>query len=339
MPALVLNIDCAFREHPGYAYEERRITAAGAVLKLHPARTEDEIIAAARDANILLLEYGNTPMTARVLENLPSCWALMKYGIGLDNVDIAAATRQGIVVANAPFFCVEEVSDHTIALLLAAARRVVTMDRNIRAGGWYEFPEYRTIRRLSRLTLGLLGFGNIGRAVARKISGFNMRILACDPVAAASSMPANVSLVSREELLRQSDFLSIHVPLTAQTRGLTGAAELQLMKPSSILINTSRGAVVDEPALIEALRTGRIAGAALDVFTEEPLPASSPLREMTNVVLTPHFSGSSQDSMTDLRGTVAESVEAIAGGYWPPHPANPDVLPRIPLRPWSEFPK
>jgi D-3-phosphoglycerate dehydrogenase len=335
--AVILNVDCAFREDPGYGYEERRITAAGAMLRLQPARTEDEIIAAAQDAHVILLEYGNTPVTARVIQNLPACRALIKYGIGLDNIDIAAATRAGIVVANAAEFCVEEVSDHALALILAATRRIVAMDRNIRAGGWFDFPQRNSLRRMCSLTVGLLGFGRIGRATARKLAGFGCRILACDPYVAAGSMPAGVELTDRVRLFRELDILSIHLPLTAETRGTVAEAELRAMQSSAIVVNTGRGPVIDEAALIRALQEGWIAAAALDVFAEEPLPPTSPLRKMPNVVMTPHYAARSEDSIVDLRHTVADSVEAIVRSFWPPHVANPSVTPRIALRPWSEF--
>jgi D-3-phosphoglycerate dehydrogenase len=333
---IVLNIDGAYETDPGYDYERQRIEAAGALWRLQRARTEDEIIATARDANVILLEHGDTPMTARVLENLPACWGLVKYGIGLDNVDIDAATRQGIVVANAAEYCVEEVSDQTAALLLSAVRRIFAMDRTIRAGGWFDFPQAGSIRRVRGLTLGLIGFGRIGRAVARKMAGFGVRIQAYDPYIKPDSVPANVTLVSFPELLSSADLLSLHVPLTSETRGMIGEAELRSMKPSAILVNTSRGPVVDQPALERALSQEWIAAAALDVFVEEPLPAHSPLRALSNVILTPHYSGRSVESIIDLKAMVADSVEALTHGYWPPYPANPDVVPRIPLRPWSE---
>jgi D-3-phosphoglycerate dehydrogenase len=332
----VVNVDCAFRDNPGYDYERRRIDAAGADLVLARSETEEAIIDACRDASIVLLEYPNTPITARVIARLPRCWALLKYGIGLDNVDIPAATEHGIVVCNTAEFCVEEVSDHALALLLASARQIVPMDRNIRAGGWHDFPRPHALRRLRDLTLGLIGFGRIARAVARKASGWRMRILAADPYVRPDP-ELGVEIVDRDRLLRESDLVSVHTPLTAETRGSIGERELRTMKRTAILVNTSRGRVIDEPALVRALQEGWIAGAALDVMFEEPLPASSPLREMDNVLLTPHFAGSSQESIVDLRTQVGDSVEALLGGYWPPYPANPAVVPRTPLKPWTEF--
>ena len=332
----VVNIDCAFLEVPGYEYERRRIESAGAELVLSRAATEDAIIEVCRDANIVLLEYPNTPLTSRVAANLPQCWAIVRYGIGLDNVDVRAATEHGIVVCNTAEFCIEEVSDHALALLLASARRILPMDRNIRAGGWFDFPQRQPMRRIRNLTLGLIGFGRIARAVARKISGFQLRVLATDPYVAPDP-GLGVELVEREVLLRESDLISIHTPLTDETRGSIGESELRAMKESAILVNTSRGAVVDEAALIRALQEGWIAGAALDVMVEEPLPPASPLRTLENVVLTPHYAAQSEESLLDLRTAVADSVEALVRGYWPPFPANPHVVPRIPLKPWSEF--
>ena len=333
----VLNIDCAYIESPGYEYERRRIESAGGELVLSKAPTEDAIVEACPQANIVLVEYPVTPITARVAANLPQCWAIVKYGVGLDNVDIAAATEHGIVVCNAAEYCVEEVSDHTVGLLLAGLRRIVVLDRNIRTGGWHDFPIRNELRRVSSLTLGLVGLGRIGSAVARKMSGFRMRILATDPYIPPPDPRLGVEMVDLDRLLQESDIVSLHTPLTDETRGMIGKRAFRAMKSSALLVNTSRGPVVDEEALIRALQEGRIDGAALDVMTQEPLPPTSPLREMDNVVLTPHYAARSEESLLDLRNCMADSVEALLLGYWPPFPANPAVRPRIPLRPWKEF--
>lgn len=307
-----------------------------AELRLTPARTEEEIISACAEADIVLLEYAGTPITERVIANLPRCRAFVKYGIGVDNIDIPAATRHRIVVCNAASFCVEEVSDHAMALLLAAVRRVPAMDRNIRSGGWFNFPQADCVRRLSRLTVGLIGFGRVAQAVARKLQGWGMPILAFDPFAPAAPAASHVRTVGLEELLRTSDVISIHVPLTAESRGMIGETELRLMKNSAIVINTSRGRVIDEAALVKALQEDWIAGAALDVFDVEPLAAGHPLLSLKNTILTPHYAGRSEDSMQELKRIVADSVEAVVSGFWPPFPVNPYVAPRVPLRPWQE---
>jgi D-3-phosphoglycerate dehydrogenase len=331
----IVNVDCAYRQDPGYDYEMSRITQAGGTLHLRPAKTEDEIAEACHDADIVLLEYPHTPFGAATIARLPAgCRALVKYGIGLDNIDIPAATAAGIVVCNTAEFCLEEVSDHAIALMMAASRRVVSMDRTIREGGWFNFPQYGTVRRVRNLKLGLIGFGRIAQAVARKLSSFGMEIVAHDPYSAG--LPS-VPMVPFEELLTTCDLISIHVPLTNETRGLIGEAQLRSMKPTAILINTSRGPVCDESALLRALQESWISAAALDVFEKEPLPAGHAFLGLDNVILTPHYSGRSEDSMLDLRTTVADSVEALIKGFWPPFPANPQVSPGNSLKPWKEF--
>ena len=329
----IVNIDCNFT----YDLERPRIEAAGADLILRKARTEAEIIATCRDATMVLFENADTPLTAGVISSLPACRAIVRYGVGVDSIDVAAATRHGVVVANAADFCTEEVSDHAVALILAGARRIAYFDRKIRGGSWQGFDPNLTLRRVSCLTLGLLGWGRIAQAVARKMAGFQMRILVSDPYVRSLPPGSAVELVTKEQLLRDSDLLSLHLPLNAETRHAIGEPALGLMKPSALLINTSRGGVVDEAALVRALQEKRLGGAALDVFEVEPLPAGSLLRSMEQVTLTPHYAASSQDSIKHLQRTVTDSVEAMLRGHWPPFPVNATVTPRTPLRPWQDF--
>jgi len=326
----IINLDC---NRADYEQERKAFEALGADLLLRKARTEDEIIGLCRAADIVLLEAAGTPLTARVIDTLENCRAIIKYSVGYENVDLAAASRRGIVVANAAEFCTEEVSDHTVALLLACVRRILSLDRRVRDGGWDEPGPTRRMRRVRNLILGLVGMGRIGRAVVRKMSGFQMRILVSDPYLAAPSLETGVELVTMERLLRESDLISIHAPLTPATRGLIGEAEFRSMKPSAILVNTSRGAVVDQDALVRALREHRIAGAALDVVVKEPLPGGDPLRGLHNVILTAHTAARSEDSYAHARAIVLDSVQAILRGYWPPFPVNPEVRPRFPLKP------
>ena len=313
------------------------IEAANADLVLQVARTEDEIIAACGRATMILFENADTPLTSRVIDALPACQAIIRYGVGVDSIDIPAATRRGVIVANSADFCTEEVSDHAAALLLASVKRIAFHDRRIRAGKWQGFTPKPPLRRVGSLTLGLVGWGRIAQATARKMQGFEMRILVADPYVPSIPAGSKVELVSLEQLLRESDLISLHSPLNAETKHLIGDQQLALMKPTAFLINTSRGGVVDEVALVRALQDDRLGGAALDVFEIEPLPADSALRTMEQVTLTPHYAASSQDSMEHLHGTVTDSIEAILEGYWPPFPVNRDVKPRVPLRPWSEF--
>ena len=333
----VVNVDCDRPQKEKdrlYAAERKAVEDLGGELVLLSAQTEEEIIRACAGARIILTEGLFTPITRRVLQALPDCWAVGRYGIGVDNIDVEAATDCGIVVFNVADYCVEEVADHAAALVVASARRVVVLDRRVRAGGWDKPPLEHPLRRISSLTLGLVGFGNIGRHMVPRLGGFGMRIVATDPyVNPRLAAEAGVELMSLEQVLRESDLVSLHTFLSAGTRHLIGAPELSLMKPSAVLVNTSRGGVVDEKALIRALKDRRIGGAALDVTEEEPLGADSPLRSLDNVVLTPHQGSSSVESGKDLRRGVTEALSSMIQGYWPPFPFNRSVKPKYEFKP------
>jgi len=293
------------------------------------AADEDGLIANLREADVVIVAAAQ--ITRRVLESLPRCRAVVRYGIGLDNVDVAAATDRGIVVAHVLDFCTEEVSNHALALMLALARRLLPIHRDAAAGLWRQ-PQAWTLAPIHGETLGLVGFGNIGRSVAGKARAFGMRLLAYDPYGdAKAAEELGVRLVPLGELLAESDYVSLHAPLTPQTRHLIGAAELAAMKPTAVLINTARGPVVDEAALVEALTSGRIAGAGLDVFEEEPLAADNPLCRLENVVLTPHVASVSPEAMRLLREEVGRAAADVLRGRWPKYVANPVVRPRVPL--------
>ena len=336
-PVRVVNVDCDRPQKEKdrlYAAERKAVEDLGGEMVLLSAQTEEEIIRACAGARIILTEGLFTPITRRVLESLPDCWAVGRYGIGVDNIDVEAATDCGIVVFNVADYCVEEVADHAAALVLACARRVVILDRHVRAGGWDRPPLGHPLRRIGRLTLGLVGFGNIGRHMVPRLQGFGMRILATDPyVDPRLAAEAGVELTSLERVLGESDVVSLHTFLTAGTRHLIGAPELQMMKPSAFLVNTSRGGVVDEEALIQALKERRIGGAGLDVTEEEPLGPDSPLRSLDNVVLTPHQGSSSVESGEDLRRGVTEALSCMIQGYLPPFVFNRSVKPRGELTP------
>ncbi|MEX1020866.1 MAG: C-terminal binding protein [Litorilinea sp.] len=307
--------------------------AQGLTLSLAGAQTEDAVIAAAQDADVVTYMGLYTPMTARVLENLPRCGMVMRYGIGIETVDLDAATRLGIVVCNAAEFCVPEVADHTVALILNQARRIAYLDRQVRAGNWNEvLAASGTVHRLGVQTVGLVGFGRIARRVAQLMQPMVGRIVAYDPyVTAEQGAAAGAEMIDMDALLHQADYVSVHTPLMDTTRGLIGAAQLAKMQPTAFLINTSRGPVVDEAALIAALEARQIAGAALDVFQTEPLAAENPLLRMENVTLTPHTAANSAESLQDLVQTVIHSVEDFFAGRRPPHVVNGAVQPR---RPW-----
>ncbi len=316
---------------PGSQLGEERRALGDLDCKLVATRasSEDELIANVRDADVVLV--AGAQITRRVLENLPQCRCVVRYGIGLDNVDLEAATDQGIVVAHVLDFCSEEVSNHAIALLLAMARRLLPLHQDIAAGRWRS-AHASGMAPVHGQTLGIIGFGNIGRAVGRKALAFGLRVLAhapyCDPKAAEEM---SVKLVPLDELLAEADYVSLNTPLTPETRHLIGAAELKAMKPTAVLINTARGPVVDEPALVEALSNGEIAAAGLDVFEEEPLPPDSPLCRLDNVVLTPHVGSVSPEAMRQLRQEVGRAAADVLRGRWPKYVANPSVKPQVPL--------
>jgi D-3-phosphoglycerate dehydrogenase len=317
---------------PGNTLELERaeLARAGATLEARACRSEDEVVTAVGDADAVL----NTvvPITARAIAAMPRCRVIVRSGVGVDNVDVAAASAAGIVVANVPDASIEEVSNHALALLLACSRKVVLLDRALRAGTWSRalFPPMGT---LYGQTLGLVGFGRIARALAGKAQALQMRVLAADPlVPEAEVRYARVEPVGLERLLAESDFVSLHAPLLPATRHLIGAAQLQVMKPSAYLINTARGPLVDQAALVEALQSGAIAGAALDVFELEPLPVDDPLLLLPNVVVTPHAAAYSDSGIRELRRRTGEAAADVLRGVWPRGLANAGITPRYPLR-------
>ena len=260
------------------------------------------------------------PLDAGVFGRLRHARFVLRPSVGYDDVDVEAATRHGILVANVPDTFIDEVADHALTLILAAIRRLPHMEHLVRAGRWAAGedprPASRPVRRLSTMTLGLVGFGSIARLVAARARPFGFRLLACDPyVAADAAAPLGVHLVSLEELLGQSDVVTLHVLLTKETHHLIDARQLARMKPTAILVNTARGPVVDEVALVEALRSRRLAGAALDVFEIEPLDSASPLAQMDNVIVTPHLGSYSDEGDAVHRRRVGQlALQAASGG-------------------------
>ncbi len=247
---------------------------------------------------------------------------LLRPFVGYDDIDVDAATAHGVLVANVPDAITEDVANQTLALILAANRAVLPLDRYVHDGSWAErrnrTPEGMTLHRPSALTLGLIGFGNIGQATAKRAQPFGFRIVAHDPfIPAAVAEAHDVTLMPLDDLLREADVVSIHVFLNEQTRGLIDAEKLALMKPTAWIVNTARGPVIDEQAMIAALREGRLGGAGLDVFEVEPLSPDSPLIGMGNVVLSPHVAGYSEEGIRLLRSRAAEIATSVALGGLP----------------------
>ena len=322
-----------------FLHERKWWDPLGIQLSIHHCRSEEDLIEHLSDAEAVIFLGPSTPFTTRVVGELKQCGLIMRYGVGLDSLDVAAATRAGIVVANSAQANTQEVSDHAVALLLATARRVVSLDRDLKSRSWSEtWQNVRATRvtRMANLTLGLVGFGRIPRLVTGKMSALVGEIIAHDPyVSTETAGELGVGLVSLDELASRSDLISVHAPLNPATRHLINAEFFTRMKPTAYLVNTSRGPVVDEAALIEALNKGEFAGAGLDVFETEPLPEESPLRSMYPVILTPHFAYYSEQSVEDTQTCVAETVARFAQGYWPRFVVNPEVQPRVTLRNWA----
>jgi D-3-phosphoglycerate dehydrogenase len=270
-----------------------------------------------------------------VIRTLERCQLIVRYGIGVDTIDLAAATECGIVVANAPTYCVPEVADHASALILTLARRIPWLDRQVRAGEWAGAQQgFWGVRRMSELTLGVVGMGKIGSQVAKRLAPFGCRILGFDPFLGDEQIRARGAEPSPlDQLMQESDLITLHVPLSPQTRHLIDAAMLALVKPSASIINTSRGPIIDEAALIQALQEHRLFGAALDVLAQEPPAPDNPLLRMDpmRVILTPHFAASSEEVLPAVHREVAQSVAAVLAGRWPDATMNPTVVPKKPL--------
>ncbi len=267
---------------------------------------------------------------AELLDHAPKLRVVSQMAVGFDNIDVAACTARGIPVGNTPGVLTETTADLAFALLLATARRLVEADRFLHSGQWQTWsPMLLTGPDVHHATLGLVGMGRIGYEVARRATGFQMPLLYTGPRRSeVAERDFGARHVDLETLLAESDFVSLHTPLTPQTYHLIGAAELARMKPTAILINTARGPVVDQAALVEALRERRIAAAGLDVFEAEPLPLDSPLLQLDNVVLLPHIGSASIATRTRMAVLSAENLVAGLQGRPLPHPVNPDVIPR-----------
>jgi D-3-phosphoglycerate dehydrogenase / 2-oxoglutarate reductase len=296
---LVLITDC---DHPDTLIERRIFAEAGITVHQAACRTEEDVLAAGTGAAALLVQYA--PVSARVLAGLPSIRVVGRYGTGLDSIDLPAATASGVEVVFVPDYAVQEVSDHALALTLALCRRVVAYSNAVRAGRW-DLRAAAMMHRLSTLRFGVIGLGRIGQAVARKATALGFDVVGYDVV---EPPDAPVPLVSLEELLSTSDIVSLHLPLSAQTRHLINASRLALMRPSAVLVNTSRGGVVDQAALGAAIFSGKLAGAALDVLDPEPPSPADPLVLSDRVIITPHVAFYSEESLAELKRKAAEGI-------------------------------
>jgi D-3-phosphoglycerate dehydrogenase len=317
--------------------EIAELEKAGAELTVIEGQHVEEIIAAAADCDALLVVSSKLP--AEVINAMPKCRIIARLGAGTDKIDVAAATAAGIVVSNVPDFCMNEQAEHTMMLLLAFGRCRPYMTRAMKSGDW-SARNHPQVRRIAGRTLGLIGFGASSQAVAERAKPFGLKILAWTRSPEKHHATADrlgVELQELDELLHKSDFVSLHLPLNPETTHLLEERRIGLMKPGAVLINTARGALVDETALVKALKEKHLCGAALDVFegiNVFALPKDPPehdLMKLENVILTPHCAGSSVESTLDSKRRGAASVADVLGGKWPPHIVNPQVQPRFPL--------
>ena len=323
MPSLLVAVsDSVF---PSLDPAREVLSSIGAELRMAPASTPEAIVRASADADALLVTYAK--ITAEMIAQMKRCRIISRFGIGVDNVDIAAATTAGIVVTKVPDYCIDEVSDHALALLLALVRKIPFANAHVHAGSW-EMSAVVPIHRVRGSVLGLVGFGRIPQLVAPKAQAFGIRVVASDPYVPAEVFAgAGVERVDFPRLLQISDYVSIHSPLLAETRNLFNAEAFRQMKPTAYLINTARGPIVDEAALAEALDAGHLAGAALDVMPQEP-PVNSPLVGRADVIITPHTSFYSEESLVELQVKAAEEVVRVLGGRAPRNPVNPEAVQR-----------
>ena len=322
-----------------FSYEMEALSSVGAELVGASSSSPEAFLKEAWDADAIMVSWG-VLFDKNIISNLKKCVVIGVKGVGVDMVDVDSATEAGIVVTNIPDVFIEEVADHAMFLLLSAIRRGKIMDNMVCQEAWGKGRPYLyQFNRIWGQTLGLFAFGNIGTAVARRAKGFGLNVIAHDPYVSELKMTAEgVEPVSFEELLKRSDYLSLHSALNDETRGIIGEAEFAAMKNSVVLVNTSRGGVIDEAALIRALQKGKIAAAGLDVFEKEPADPDNPLLAMDNVILTPHVASASSRFEPMTRRRAGQEIALVLSGRWPMSSVNPSVLPRVELERWQPYP-
>jgi len=309
---------------PDLETEKQELKKINAELVESKGSDEESIIEAAKDADAILNCYAE--LTSKVIESLEKCQIIARYGIGVNNVNMSTATKKGIIVTNVPDYCIEEVSDHALALILACTRKICQLNKIVKNGKW-DFKDYRPMYRLQGQTLGIVSFGKIPRRLVEKIKAYKFNIIAYDPyVDEEIAAKYNVKLVTFEELLKESDIISIHAPLTEETKGMFGSKQFKLMKNSAYLINTARGGLIKDSDLAQALKEGEIAGAGLDVLEDENVNSHHPLVSLENVIITPHSAFYSEQALKDLQYKAVQEVIRVLTGENPKSCVNPEVF-------------
>lgn len=328
MPKKVLVTDYVW---PSVEPEREVLAEAGAELVVAPDGGEETLASLARDVDGILTCFAR--VTPRVVQAARKCVVIGRYGVGVDNIAVDAATELGIAVTYVPDYCMDEVSDHVMAFLLAWNRRILLFDRSVKTSGWGSVDLTMPIVRLRGKKLGIIGLGRIGKAVCAKALAFGFEVLASDPyVSAEAAARLGAKLVDMETLLRESDFVTLHSPLIPETRNMIGKRELAMMKPTAFLINCARGPLIDEDALYSALKDGVIAGAGLDVLVDITPPKDHPLFSLGNLLVTPHVAFFSQESVLELERRAAGEVARVLQGQMPDNLFNRAVLSRPNLR-------
>lgn len=322
-----MNIAITDWTFPDLSLEQAILESAGCKVMAQQCKTEEELIALVASADAVITQFAR--INASVIAAMTRARAIVRYGIGVDNVDLDAARAHGIPVSNIPDYCIDEVADHTLAFILGLTRQVVTHTADLRAGHWRLTVPVSEMKALRDLTVGVIGFGRIGREVVRRLLPFKCRVLVYDPVVSHGDISAaEASAATLDEILSTSDVVTLHCPSTPATRRLIGPATLEKMKPGTLLINVARGDLVDTVALTGALESGRLAAAALDVFDPEPLPADHPLRRLPNVIIAPHIASVSPTAVKKLREGAATRAAIAARGELPPNVVNGVTSPR-----------
>ncbi len=322
--AVLIDHDGALLTPEGW--EADYLAQYGIDWRAYQCRSEQEVLEVARDAQVIIIQTTVPLLTRNVLSQLPGCLCTVRAGAGYDSIDYIAASELGIMVCYTPTYCTDEVADHAMTLLLAANRHVTRLDAAVRSGKFSRNLAAPT-EGLRGAMVGIIGLGRIGSAFARRLTGWEPVLLAYDPyITQEYADQFRVKLVSLDELLERSDMLSVHCPLTPETTHLLDWAQFQKMKPGMVLVNTARGPIIHEPALVQAVKDNTVRAAGLDVFEQEPLPVDSPLFALDRVVLTPHISATSSQARHKLYVLVCELVRAVFAGQKPAFLVNPQVL-------------
>jgi len=308
---------------PNVDTERKVLSKVDAEVIVSEAKNDEELMELVKDADGIL--NARLKIKPKVIEAMERCKVIVRYGIGVDTIDIKSATKKGIMVCNVPDYCIDEVANHALTLILCLGRKIMLSSRQVLAGEW-SITSLKPLRRFTEQTIGIVGFGRIGRNLANKAKHLGFKIIASDPYIGEDIVIDDVAMVSLERLMRESDYVSLHAPLVPGNMGMIGKKQLDMMKKEAYLINVSRGPLIDEAALVEALKNNKIAGAGLDVLVDEPPNRDNPLLKLDNVLITPHSAWYSDEAIAELQLKAAETVATVLSGDIPKSVLNWEAL-------------